>query len=136
MRCGIFAFKKNRVWVWQAYCRTTGELVDWKCGNRSAQTLKKMLDRLEQLDVKVFFADNWEAYAELISPELWFRQKQRRRGLSVIILGNVIGVVVFVWKNCMVSISLRMIDLAVFLFARFHVNGSREEIWDLVHNSF
>jgi hypothetical protein len=29
-----------------------------------------------------------------------------------------------------------MIDLTVFLFARFHVNGSREEIWNLAHNPF
>jgi hypothetical protein len=29
-----------------------------------------------------------------------------------------------------------MIDLTVFLFARFHVNGVREEIWNFVHNPF
>ena len=51
--------KKNKVWVWKAYCRTTGELVDWACGNRSTQTLRKMLNRLQGLNVKVFFADNW-----------------------------------------------------------------------------
>ncbi|MDR2699690.1 MAG: hypothetical protein LBC12_02585 [Nitrososphaerota archaeon] len=55
----LFYAQKNKIRVWKAYCRTTGELVDWECGNRSAQTLKKMLDRLHQLDVKVFFADNW-----------------------------------------------------------------------------
>jgi IS1 family transposase len=44
--------------VWKAYCRTIGELVDWECGNRRAQTLKLMLDRLRALDVR-FFADNW-----------------------------------------------------------------------------
>ncbi|MDR2699661.1 MAG: hypothetical protein LBC12_02435 [Nitrososphaerota archaeon] len=39
-------------------------------------------------------------------------------------------------RTCMVSRSLRMIDLTIFLFARFHVNGSREEIWNLAHNPF
>jgi IS1 family transposase len=92
----FFAFKKNKVWVWKAYCRTTGELVDWECGNRRAQILRKMLDRLEQLEVKVFFADNWEAYAELIPASCLFRQKLRLRGWSVIFLGNGIGVGVFV----------------------------------------
>jgi len=29
-----------------------------------------------------------------------------------------------------------MIDLTVSLFARFHVNGAREEIWNLVCNPF
>jgi hypothetical protein len=36
----------------------------------------------------------------------------------------------------MVSMSLLMIDLIVFLFARFPVNGSREEIWNLAGNPF
>jgi IS1 family transposase len=31
---------------------------------------EEMLERLHTLKVKVFFADNWEAYAELISPKL------------------------------------------------------------------
>jgi hypothetical protein len=53
---------------------------------------------------------------------------------SVIIFGSVIGGVGFVGKP--VWLSLRMIDLTIFLFARFHVNGSREEIWNLVHNPF
>ena len=39
-------------------------------------------------------------------------------------------------KTCIVSKSLHMIDLTVSLFARFHVNGSREEIWNLVCNPF
>ncbi|MDR1991950.1 MAG: IS1 family transposase, partial [Nitrososphaerota archaeon] len=63
MKCGTFYDQKNKVWVWKAYCRTTKERVDWECGNRSAQTLKLMLDRLRALNVKIFFADNWEAYA-------------------------------------------------------------------------
>jgi insertion element IS1 protein InsB len=39
-------------------------------------------------------------------------------------------------KTCMVSQRLLMIDLTVFLFARFHVNGSREEILQLYNNPF
>jgi hypothetical protein len=56
--------------------------------------------------------------------------------LSGINFVSVIGGGRFRRKTCMVSRSLRMIDLTVFLFARFHVNGSREEIWNLVHNPF
>jgi hypothetical protein len=39
-------------------------------------------------------------------------------------------------KTCMVSKNLRMIDLTSFLFARFHVNGSREKHWNLADNPF
>jgi len=74
--------KKNKVWIWKAYCRTTGELVDWECENRSAQTLKKMLDRLELLKVKVFFADNWGAYVELVPAKLLVQTKVEVHGVG------------------------------------------------------
>jgi insertion element IS1 protein InsB len=41
-----------------------------------------MLDRLEQLEVKVFFADNWEAYAELIPARLLVQTKAKTHGVE------------------------------------------------------
>jgi len=41
-----------------------------------------MLDQLQQLAVKVFFADNWEAYAELIPPELLVQTKAQTHGVE------------------------------------------------------
>jgi hypothetical protein len=49
--------------------------------------------------------------------------------VSGIVVGGFVGGPV--WSQ-----SLRMIDLTIFMFARFHVNGSREEIWNLAHNPF
>jgi len=94
-----------------------------------------MLDRLEQLEVRVFFADNWEAYAELIPAKLLVQTKAEMHGVKCNNFGQRLGVVGFVRKSVWFR-SLLMIDLTVFLFARFHVNGSREEIWNLVHNLF
>ncbi len=34
--------KKNKLWIWKAYRRETGELIDWECGNRDKETLKKL----------------------------------------------------------------------------------------------
>jgi len=95
-----------------------------------------MLDRLEQLDVKVFFADNWEACAELIPPELLTQTKAQTHGVERNNFRQRHWCGRFCRKTCIVSKSLRMIDLTVSLFARFHVNGSREEIWNLVCNPF
>jgi len=39
-------------------------------------------------------------------------------------------------KTCIVSRCLLMIDLTVFLFARFHLNGSREELLQLCNHPF
>ncbi|MDR0603913.1 MAG: hypothetical protein LBG80_06390, partial [Bacteroidales bacterium] len=55
----LFKIKKNKIWIWKAYSRTTSQLVDWECGDRSAETLKKMLNRLQSLNVSVFFTDHW-----------------------------------------------------------------------------
>ncbi|MDR2699426.1 MAG: hypothetical protein LBC12_01165 [Nitrososphaerota archaeon] len=57
-----------------------------------------MLGRLQQLKVKVFFADHWEAYAELIPSELLVWTMQRYMGWSVIVFVSGIGVVGFVGK--------------------------------------
>jgi predicted metalloendopeptidase len=56
--------------------------VIWKL---SAQTLKKILERLQSLDVTIFFADNWEAYAELILSERLVQTKVQTHGWSRII---------------------------------------------------
>jgi IS1 family transposase len=128
--------KKTKIWVWKAYCRTTGQLVDWECGDRSSKSLGKMLDRLTRLSVRIFFADRWQAYAELISPELLIQTKAETHGIERNNFRRRHWCGRFRRKTCMVSRSLLMIDLSVFLFARFHVNGAREEIWNFVHNPY
>jgi insertion element IS1 protein InsB len=95
-----------------------------------------MLDRLRALNVKIFFADNWEAYAELILPELLVQMKAQTYGVERNNFCQRHWCGRFRRKTCVVFWSLFMVDLTVFLFARFHVNGVREEIWDLVHNPF
>ena len=87
-----------------------------------------MLDRLQNLKVKIFFADNWEAYAELIPPELLVQTKAQTHRVERNNFRQRHWCGRFRRKTCMVSRSLRMIDLTIFLFARFHVNSSREEI--------
>jgi IS1 family transposase len=55
-----------------------------------------MLDRLEQLVVRVFFADNWEAYAELISAKLFVQTKAETHGVERNNFRQRLGVVGFV----------------------------------------
>ena len=56
--------------------------MDWECGDRSAATLKRMLDRLEQWNVTVYFADRWETYAELIPPEKLIQTQAQTHGVE------------------------------------------------------
>ncbi len=90
-----------------------------------------MLDRLERLNVTIYFADGWESYAELIPPEKLIQTKAETHGIERNNFRQRHWCGRFRRKTCMVSRCLLMIDLTVFLFARFHVNGFREEIFQL-----
>ena len=39
---------KNKLWIWKAYRRETGELIDWECGGRDKATLSKLMERLSR----------------------------------------------------------------------------------------
>ena len=58
--------RKNKLWIWKAFRRETCELIDWECGNRDKETLKRLIDRLSKWEVELFCTDNWPVYPEVI----------------------------------------------------------------------
>jgi IS1 family transposase len=124
----FYQVKKNKCWIWKAYCRTTGQLVDWECGDRSSKTLKKLLERLKKLNVVLFFADHWEAYAELIPTEMLIQTKAETHGIERNNFRQRHWFGRFRRKTCIISRSLKMVDLTMSLFARFHVNGAFDKL--------
>jgi len=87
-----------------------------------------MLDRLQQLNVSVYFSDKWESYAELIPPELLIQTKRETHGIerNNFIQRHWFGR--FRRKTCIVSRSALMVDITMSLFARFRINGSPDLI--------
>ena len=120
----FYQVKKNKCWIWKAYCRTTGQLVDWECGDRSGETLAKLLGRLKRLNVTVFFTDNWKVYSELIPQEMLVQTKAETHGIERNNSRQRHWFGRFRRKTCIVSRSIKMVDLTMSLFARFHVNGA------------
>jgi IS1 transposase len=57
--------KRRKLWIWKALGQDTGQLLDWECGRRDKATLKKMVDRLAQWDVKMYCTDKWATYASI-----------------------------------------------------------------------
>lgn len=51
--------KPQKLWIWKALDRDTGQLLDWECGRRDKATLKKLVDRLVQWDVNIYCTDKW-----------------------------------------------------------------------------
>jgi len=52
--------RKNKLWIWRAYCRITPQLFDWGCGGVIAGLFSWCWAGYGNWGVRVFFADHWE----------------------------------------------------------------------------
>ena len=120
----FFTFKKNKLWIWKAYCATTGQLIDWECGNRDTNTLKKLLQRLKKWNVKTYITDNWKSYNEMIPEEMLLQSKKYTHPIERNNFRQRHWFARFRRKTCVVSRSLQMVDLTMALFAKFHCNST------------
>jgi insertion element IS1 protein InsB len=70
----------------------------------------------------VFFADNWQSYADLIPPKLLIQTKTQTHLIESNNMPQRHWFARFRRKTCVVSRSIKMVDLTVGLYANFHVN--------------
>ncbi len=59
--------KANKVWIWKAYDRTTGPLVDWECGDRDERTFRRLFERLARWKVRLFCSDSSVVYPRVLA---------------------------------------------------------------------
>jgi hypothetical protein len=52
--------KDNKVWIWKAYDRATGRLVDWECSGEC--TFRRLFERLERWKVRLFCSGSYGVY--------------------------------------------------------------------------
>ena len=109
-------------------CRDTGELIAWECGDRDKTTLEKLIGKLEKWNVKVYYTDNYEAYASVLPKDKLVQTKKETHRIerNNCRMRHWFGR--FKRKSIIVSKSLEMVNLTVALFARFRVNGDVFEI--------
>src|SRR3954453_2826196 len=82
-RAGAFSKKKsNKLWVWKARDRATGRLLDWELGGRDKATCERLLERVERWNPRLYCADGWAAYAELIPQGRLFVGKEETHGIE------------------------------------------------------
>jgi insertion element IS1 protein InsB len=111
--------KTDKLWVWKARDRASGRVVDWECGGRDAATLSRLLERLERWGVRLYCADDWAAYAELIPPGRLFVGKEETHGIERDHSRQRHWLARFRRRTCMVSKAVRMVEASIALFARF-----------------
>ena len=128
----FFKFKKNKLWIWKAYRRETGELIDWQCGSRNAQTFPKMWNRLKKWNVELFCSDEWHVYQQVIDEEKLFQDKSQTIYIEQNNNRQRHWFARFKRKSIVVSKSLEMVDLKMALFAKLHVNGNYKNILALL----
>ena len=128
----LFKVKKNKLWIWKAYRRETGELIDWECGGRDKKTLQKLMDRLKKWNVELYCTDNWSVYLGVIPEDKLFQGKSQTFYLEQNNGRQRHWFARFRRKSIVVSKTLEMVDLTMALFAKFHVNGSWKYISALV----
>jgi len=77
---------------------------------------------LKKWNVKVFFSDYWNAYSDLIPPDLLVQTKRETHLIESNNMPQRHWFCRFRRKTTCVSRSDKMVDLTVGLYANFHVN--------------
>lgn len=125
--------KKNKLWIWKAYRRETGELVDWECGGRDKVTFTRLMERLSKWEVELFCTDKWAVYSEIIDEHKLLQTKAQTYYLEQNNGRQRHWYARFRRKSIVVSKTLEMVDLTMALFARFHVNGNGKDVLSLLN---
>jgi insertion element IS1 protein InsB len=124
--------KRQKLWIWKALDRDTGQLLDWECGRRDKTTLKKMVDRLAPWDVKLYCTDKWATYASVIPQDKLVQSQATTHAIERNYCRQRHWFGRFKRKSIIVSKSKEMVHLTIALFAKFWVNGHQDELVSLL----
>src|SRR3982750_2055044 len=58
--------KSEPLWVWKAWDRASGRLVDWECGGRDKVTCERLIARLKRWRTRLYCADDYVVYDVLL----------------------------------------------------------------------
>jgi insertion element IS1 protein InsB len=115
--------KASKLWIWKAFERGTGRLIDWQCGDRDRVTLDRLLARLEPWGVRLFCTDDWAPYDAALPAGRHYigkDQTQRSEGNNA---RQRHWFARFRRRTCVVSRSVGMVEATMALFAFYHCNG-------------
>ena len=132
MRCGIIWAKKHKLWLWKAYHRDTGKLVDWECGHRDERTGGELISRLQSWNVDVYCTDYYSVYSKLIPSNKHVQTKTQTHLIESNNARQRDYFARFKRKTKAVSRSVEMVSLTIGLFATFHVNGNIDSLLALI----
>jgi insertion element IS1 protein InsB len=107
-------------------------LLNWACGRRDKATLKQMVDRLAQWDMKMYYTDKWATYTSVIPQDKLVQSKATTHEIERNHYRQRHWFGRFKRKSIIISKSKEMVDLTMALFAKFWVNGNQDELLSLL----
>src|SRR3954466_9870784 len=122
--------KKSRpLWIWKAWDRASGRLVDWECGGRDKATCERLIARLTRWRTRLYCADDYAVYDVLLPVGQLYAGKDETNGIERDNARQRHWLARFRRCSIVVSKARRMVDVSIALFARFAGNN---RIADLV----
>ena len=115
--------KARQLWIWKAFARGTGRLIDWECGARDRATLDRLLGRLERWGVRLFCSDDYAPYDAPLPVGRHYIGKDQTQAIESNNARQRHWFARFRRRTCVVSRSAAMVDATMALFAHYHCNG-------------
>lgn len=94
--------------------------------------MERLLERLKRWGVRLYCADGWEAYAELIPPGRLYVGKEETHGIERDHARQRHWLARFRRRSIVVSKAKRMVDASIALFARFGGNNKIDELTSML----
>src|SRR5215204_6551090 len=72
-------------WVWKAWDRASGQLVDWDCGGRDKATCERLIERLTAgapACTRLYCTDNYAVYDVLLPVGQLYTGKNETHGIE------------------------------------------------------
>jgi insertion element IS1 protein InsB len=132
MRCGTSREKANKLWIWKAYCRETGNLVAFTFGDRDTGVLMDLISKLKGFNVKVFFTDYFGPYQKLIPDHMLVQSKSETVAIERNNGRQRHWLAAFRRRSIVVTKSLKVLESALALFAFYHVNNNFSQLINAV----
>src|SRR5215204_254757 len=114
--------KSEPLWIWKAWDRASGQLVDWECGGRDKATCERLIERLTRWRTRLHCADDYAEYDVLLPVGQLYTGKDETHGIERDNARQRHWLARFRRRSIVVSKTKRMVDVSIALFARFAGN--------------
>src|SRR4051794_1709470 len=115
--------KSEPLWVWKAWDRASGQLVDGECGGRDKVTCERLIERLTRWRTRLYCADDYAVYGVLLPVGQLYTGKDETHGIERDNARQRHWLARFRRRSIVVSKAKRMVDVSIALFARFAGNN-------------